>query len=167
MNFDYCSNIIIKYDFTLNPLSNVLEHYVYLAKEVNKFKKEKINEERKIEIFNKKLERLSEQNRKYAQKIKSCTITSTNNNQLNHVEDTKKLIEINKLTIKISNYKNEISELKTELNKFNNIEEDIININEYKNRINALTSKNKTQEEKIQHLIDEISILKKNIKKMK
>ncbi len=153
MNFKFCKNLDIKYDFTLNPLSNVLEHYTYLAKEVNKFKKEKINETKKIEIFNKKLEKLNNENWKYAQKI---------NNQPDTIQNNKLLIEISKLNTEISKYKIEISKLKNELNKYNNMG-DLVNINDYKNTIDVLISKNQNQEESIRKLIDENNMLKNKI----
>lgn len=40
VNLAFCQNIEIKYDFNENPLSNVLENYVYFAVEINKFKNE-------------------------------------------------------------------------------------------------------------------------------
>lgn len=171
MKFDFCNNFSIKYDFTLNPLSNVLEHYVYLAKEVNKFKKDQINEIDKFKVYNKKLKNLNNKNRKNMAEIKSLTnklkhkpapaqVTSIDN----PVEENKILIEINSLNEQIFEYNTKIIELENQLNtmKMNTGLQTLLD--EKDNTINVLISKNKNQEDIIRKLTDENDKLRNNLK---
>ena len=158
MNFDFCDAFSIKYDYVLRPLSNVLEHYTYLAKEVNKFKKDKINETDKFKVYSKKLDKFKNQ--------------PNNNNNNNHpldsqqnklIENNKYLIEINNLNEELFQCRNAISELKYQLNdlKGNAGTENIIKENE--NTINVLLSKNEKQESTIRKLTEENEILKNKL----
>lgn len=70
INLDFCKNLDINYDFTINPFSNLLEHYVYLAREVNKFKKDQINEAKKSEKYVQKIRKLTKQNQEKNRELK-------------------------------------------------------------------------------------------------
>ena len=154
MNFDFCDDFSINYDYVLRPLSNVLEHYTYLAKEVNKFKKDKINEIDKVNIYSKKLD-------KFKNRPVNSVSPAPQQNKL--IENNKYLIEINNLNEEIFQCKNEIFELKTQLNdlKDNAGTEDIVKENE--NTINVLLSKNENQESIIRKLTEENEILKNKL----
>lgn len=170
MKFDFCDDLSIKYEFTLNPLSNVLEHYVYLAKEVNKFKKEKINETDKSKVYNKKLKNLTNKNRKNLKeinslknKLKQYTSTSTAGAPVGPIEENKRLIEINSLNEKIFQYNNEILELEKQLNTMKTSTSSQTILNEKENTINVLISKNKNQEDIIRKLTNENKILRNKL----
>ena len=92
MNLDFCKNISIKYSFKINPLKNVLENYLYLADEINKFKTE-------IDILNNKIQNV--------EKIK--------NNDINVLQDQLFLIKNN-----LFDKEKEIFDLQEEIIKFNN-----------------------------------------------
>ncbi len=73
MNIDFCENLDILYNFSIKPISNVLEHYMYLAKEVNKFKKDQINDSIKSERYVKKLKKLSKDTKNNNQNLIKIT----------------------------------------------------------------------------------------------
>ena len=47
INLEFCKNIEIKYNFKINPLENLLENYIYFAKEIHNFKNQIENLENK------------------------------------------------------------------------------------------------------------------------
>lgn len=161
MNFNFCDEFSIKYDFKLSPLSNVLEHYTYLAKEINKFKKDKINEDAKFNVYSRKMERLKDQNRTLSNKINKLNNEKTKQNE--HIEENKQLLEIIKLNDELFKCKKEIYQLKNQLadkNKDYNMGH-IIEENE--KTIEVLISKNNEQESYINKLIEENTMLKNKL----
>lgn len=155
MKFDFCDPFSIKYNFVLRPLSNVLEHYTYLAKEVNKFKKDKINEVDKFKVYRKKLSKFKNQS-------KNNNMVSVNHRNKS-VEINKYLIEINNLNEEIFQYKNKITELEDRLIDLEeaNSTENIVKENE--NTIKALLSKNEHQKNIIRKLTKENELLKNKL----
>lgn len=92
MHLDFCKNISIKYPFKINPLRNVLENYLYLADEINKFKIE-------IENLNNKTQDI--------QKIKNEDITILQNQLIlkkkQLLDREKEIINLQEEIIKIRN----------------------------------------------------------------
>ena len=160
MKLDFCKDIDIKYDYEIHPISNVLEHYVYLAKEVNKFKKDRLNDVSKSERYNKKISDLTEENLELNLEIGSLKdmLSMYQENKFENINESKYLMEIASLNEEVSKYKKEISNLQT---KLNNVGRDN-DLAESKETIDILINKNNEQEEYIKKLIAENESLKKN-----
>ena len=81
MNIDFCKNINIRYTFEINHLKNILENYIYFAKEINKFKNEieNLNNEnqRTVHNLNNKIKDLENNKNNLNNKIKDLKNSKT------------------------------------------------------------------------------------------
>ena len=161
MKLDFCKNIDMKYDYEISPLSNVLGHYVYLAQEVNKFKKDRLNEISKSERYTKKIFDLTEENIELNLEIDSLKkmLSVYQEDKFEQINESKYLLEITSLNEKISKYKTEISNLK---NKLNDVMANNSNL-ENKETIDILINKNNAQENYIKKLIAENESLREKL----
>lgn len=100
INLSFCKNIDIKYSFDENPLKNVLNNYVYFAKEINKFKNE-------IEENSNLIQKFSDENRTLRNKY-NAAIDDLNNFEATKVQFSNYLDEYKKLHKKyVEMYKEE------------------------------------------------------------
>lgn len=165
LNLDFCKNLDLKYDFNITPLSNVLEHYVYLAKEVNRFKKNERLTLEKLNLYNKKILDLMDENKQIKLKLDSFKKEPSSFDTSNSFNENNLLLDINHLNEIISLKQEEISILKHKLSKFDENHTGFNNvIDENEKTINELLSKNKSQEQVIRNLMDENEILKNRLK---
>ena len=116
MNLNFCEDIKIKYDFYQNPLENVLDNYIYFAKEIHRFKTINAEKENQINSLNTQLN-----NERNMHKVEINNLSENYNDKLNvvnsanldHIHKTNKLISnIQYNDVKLKIYEDENSYLK-------------------------------------------------------
>ena len=71
LNFSFCKDIDIKYDFKINHLKNILGNYIYFATEINKFKNKIESLDIENNKFKNEIELLDNENKEFQNRIEN------------------------------------------------------------------------------------------------
>jgi len=115
MNIDFCEKLNIKYSYNPNPISDVLNHYIYLAKEINRLKKYELDMENRCKIYTDRIHDLLIKHNEDRLNIDELTSKLSDFVNNDYIEDNNSLLDINYLNNELSNCKMEIISLKNQL----------------------------------------------------
>ena len=108
MNLKFCDNIKIKYLYDENPMENILDNYIYFAKEINRFK---VNNRKNKNQINSLSNQILQEQQKHQNEINNLNTKITQEQQKHQTEiqqqNQKHQNEINNLNTKVSNIKQE------------------------------------------------------------
>lgn len=134
MDLSFCDVLEVKYHFNESPLNNLLENYIYFAKEINAFKN-------KLGRTERELDHLKDDSQKKIFELRK--IREENKNQsgeINRLEDINEKLEVygNKLKEDNLRLKDDNSNLKKDISQFNDKFDEML-------ERNMILTKTKTQ----------------------